>query len=69
MRMMDNVFKEMLAEVPAEINAEMDLSFAIATRLDALIKEKGLSKRNLQKQLANALARLQNGSVDNIISH
>lgn len=51
MRMMDNVFKEMLAEVPAEINAEMDLSFAIATRLDALIKEKGLSKKEFAEAI------------------
>lgn len=51
MRMMDNVFKEMLAEVPAEINAEMDLSFAIATRLDALIKENGLSKKEFAEAI------------------
>lgn len=51
MRMMDNVFKEMLAEVPAEINAEMDLSFAIATRLDALIKGKGLSKKEFAEAI------------------
>lgn len=48
---MDNVFKEMLAEVPAEINAEMDLSFAIATRLDALIKENGLSKKEFAEAI------------------
>lgn len=51
MRMMDNVFKEMLAEVPAEIKAEMDLSFAIAIRLDALIKEKGLSKKEFAEAI------------------
>lgn len=51
MRMMDNVFKEMLAEVPAEINAEMDLSFAIASRLDRLIKEKGLSKKEFAEAI------------------
>ena len=51
MRMMDNVFKEMLAEVPTEISAEMDLSFAIATRLDALIKEKGLSKKEFAEAI------------------
>lgn len=51
MRMMDNVFKEMLAEVPAEISVEMDLSFAIATRLDALIKGKGLSKKEFAEAI------------------
>ena len=62
-------FDEMVANIPSEIKTEVDLSFAIASRLDLLIKEKGLSKRNLQKQLANVRARLQNGSVDNITSH
>lgn len=45
MRTINLAFKKMVAEVPAEIKAEADLSFAIADRLDFLIKERGLTKK------------------------
>ena len=48
-----NRYKEIVASVPAEIKAEVDLSFAISDRIDFLMHEKGLSK----KQLADALGR------------
>lgn len=48
-----NRYKEMVASVPADIKAEIDLSFAISDRIDFLMQEKGLSK----KQLADALGR------------
>lgn len=43
----------MVASVPADIKAEVDLAFAISDRIDFLMHEKGLSK----KQLAEALGR------------
>lgn len=46
-------FKEMISEVPAEIKAEVDLSFAISERLERLIKDKGLSK----KEFADAIGK------------
>ncbi len=46
-------YKEMVASVPADIKAEIDLSFAISDRIDFLMQEKGLSK----KQFADALGR------------
>ena len=46
-------FKEMVSEVPAVIKAEIDLSFDIAERLESLIKEKGLSK----KEFADAIGK------------
>ena len=46
-------FKEMASEVPDVIKAEIDLSFAIAERLESLIKEKGLSK----KEFADAIGK------------
>ena len=36
----------MVAEVPTEVKLEVDLSFAIADRIDALIKKKGYSLVN-----------------------
>ena len=43
----------MISEVPAEIKAEVDLSFAISERLERLIKDKGLSK----KEFADAIGK------------
>ena len=44
-------FDEMIGQIPPEIKAEFDLTFAISDRIDALMKEKGLTK----KELADAL--------------
>ena len=35
----------MVASVPENIQAEVDLSFAIADKLDALIKSRGMTKK------------------------
>ena len=43
----------MLESAPADIKAEIDLSFAVSDRIDALMNERGLSK----KQFADALGR------------
>ena len=48
MKAINSTFKQMVAEVPADVKIEVDLSFAIADRIDALIKKKGLTKRSLQ---------------------
>ena len=45
MKTINNTFKQMVAEVPTEVKLEVDLSFAIADRIDALIKKKGLTKK------------------------
>lgn len=51
MKTINNAFKEMLSDVSAEIKAEVDLSFAIAERLESLIKEKGLSKKEFAEAI------------------
>ena len=35
-------YDEMVANIPSEIKTEVDLSYAIASQLDRLIKENGL---------------------------
>ena len=45
MKTINSTFKQMVAEVPADVKIEVDLSFAIADRIDALIKKKGLTKK------------------------
>lgn len=43
----------MVAQVPPEIKAEINLSFEISNRIEQLMQEKGLSK----KQFADALGK------------
>lgn len=45
--------EEMLGPIPAPVQAEVDLSFEISDRIDALMRQRGLSK----KQFADALGR------------
>ena len=51
MKTINSAFKEMLSDVSAEIKTEVDLSFAIAERLESLIKEKGLSKKEFAEAI------------------
>lgn len=46
-------FKEISSSVPTEIMQETDWSFAIADKLDSLIKERGMTK----KQFAEAIGK------------
>lgn len=45
------LFRECLAEIPVERKAEFELSFAIATRIDEILKSKGMSQRELAQKL------------------
>ncbi len=45
--------QEMLGPIPDAVQREVDLSFEISDRIDALMRERGLSK----KQFADAMGR------------
>lgn len=51
MKTINNTFKQMVAEVPANVKIEVDLSFAIADRIDTLIKKKGLTKKEFAESI------------------
>lgn len=51
MRSIDKQFKQMVSQVPENIKEETDLSFAIADKLNALMKDKGLTKREFAEAL------------------
>lgn len=45
------LFRECLDAIPEERKAEFDLSFAIATRIDEVLKRKGMTQRELAQRL------------------
>ncbi len=45
------LFRECLAAIPEERKAEFDLSFAIATRIDEVLKRKRMTQRELAQRL------------------
>lgn len=53
MKTINDKFQQMLSSVPKDIITEIDLSFAIATEIENLMRERGLTK----KQFADALGR------------
>ena len=44
-------FNEKVAEVPAEIQTEVQLSADIVERIDAILKEKQMTQRDLAKKM------------------
>lgn len=49
----NDLFHECLSGVSNDVKAEVDLSFAIVDRIDSILKEKGMT----QKDLAEALGK------------
>lgn len=53
---MNTLFRECVEQVPAEVKIFVDLSFSVADRIDAALKERGMT----QKQLAQAMGKTEN---------
>lgn len=53
---MNNLFRECVEQVPADVKLFVDLSFRVADRIDAALKERGMT----QKQLAQAMGKTEN---------
>ena len=51
MRDIKNRYKEMVAQVPAQVKEEINLSFAISNKIDFLMHEQGLSKKQLADKI------------------
>ena len=45
------LFQSCLSEVTEDVKAEIDLSFAIVDRIDVILKEKGMTQRELAEAL------------------
>lgn len=46
-----NRYREMVSQVPPEIKEEINLSFAISNKIESLMQERGLSKKQFADQL------------------
>lgn len=44
-------YRDMVAQVPHEIKEEVNLSFAISNKIDALMRERGLTKKQFADQI------------------
>lgn len=53
---MNTLFRECAEQVPADVKLFVDLSFNVADRIDAALKERGMT----QKQLAQAMGKTEN---------
>lgn len=47
----NELFRECLSAVDKETKAQFDLSFGIAERLDAILKQKGITQHELAKRI------------------
>lgn len=50
------LFRQALSEVPKDLKIQIDLSFAIADKLDAILNEKGLSQKEFAKMIGKTEA-------------
>jgi predicted transcriptional regulator len=45
------MFQQEIAKVPIELKLELDFSFAIADKIDAIIKKKGMTQKEFAKKM------------------
>ena len=50
------LFDECLAQVPNDVRLELDMSFALADKIDAILKEKKISQKELAKRMGKTEA-------------
>ena len=43
------LFRQCVAEIPESVNKELNLSFAISDKIDAILTEKGMTQKELAK--------------------
>ena len=50
------LFEECLAQVPNDVKMELDMSFALADKIDAILHEKHISQKQLAKKMGKTEA-------------
>ena len=50
------LFDQIVAETPPELKKQLDMSFAIADKLDATLKEKGMNQKEFARMIGHTQA-------------
>lgn len=50
------LFEESLAQVPNDVKMEIDMSFALADKIDSILKKKNISQKELAKRMGKTEA-------------
>ena len=50
------LFDQIVAETPPELKKQLDMSFAIADKLDAALKERGLTQKEFARMIGHTQA-------------
>lgn len=50
------MFREAVAQVPNDVRIEVDLSFAIADKIDAILKQKGMTQKEFARKMGKTEA-------------
>ena len=50
------MFREAVAQIPNDVRIEVDLSFAIADKIDAILKQKGMTQKEFARKMCKTEA-------------
>ena len=50
------LFDESLAQVPEDVKMEIDMSFALADKIDSILRERNISQKQLAKKMGKTEA-------------
>ena len=50
------MFRDAVAQIPNDVRIEVDLSFAIADKIDAILKQKGMTQKECARKMGKTEA-------------
>ena len=50
------LFDQIIADTPPELKKQLDMSFAIADKLDAILKERGMNQKEFAQMIGHSQA-------------
>lgn len=63
------LFDECLTTIQNDVKMELDMSFALADKIDMILREKNISQKQLAKRWAKPKPKFLDGSGGHITSH
>ncbi len=56
MKCTTQLFEECLAQVPSDVKIELDMSFALADKIDAILRERNISQKQFARKMGKTEA-------------